>query len=161
MEITTEYDRGAWVDDWGTTWTTYPEIILTLKTWSDKQYMYICKKASYRFDYRNPTEDYLERTEGDDIKLIPKYRRYILRCFLEGACKPENTNFYQLEGIPEGVTLKKICDDIAKSHNLETACYIASWFVLYNNDDLDSDLTKPPVKSYPEFFGILEEDALI
>ena len=44
MEITTEYDRGAWVDDWGTTWTTYPEIILRLKTWSDRQYMYVIKK---------------------------------------------------------------------------------------------------------------------
>ena len=96
----------------------------------------------------------MEWTGGDEIKLIPKYRRYILRGFIEGACKPENTNFYQLEGIPEGVTLKTICDDITKSHNLETAAYIASMFVLYNDDD--GELTKPPFESFGELVCILD-----
>lgn len=153
MEITTEYSRGE-CEAGGEIWTFYPEIILRLKTWSDRQYMYMCKKASYRFDYTNPLDDYLERTEGDNIKLIPKYRRYILRCFLEGACKPENTNFYQLEGIPEGVTLEKICKKIVESHNLETAAYIASLFVLYHDDN--GELTKPPLESFNELLCMLD-----
>lgn len=104
--------------------------------------------------YSNPLDDYLEWTGGDDIKLIPKYRRYILRAFIEGACKPENTNFYQLKNIPSGMTLEKICNKIAKSYNLETAAYIASLFVLYHDDN--GELTKPPLESFGELLCMLD-----